>query len=125
MDTASKERLQATLSALLIQINALQTLVENSQGVMNHAPTAELLGQSDLFALRDGLESAAQMARDALYTVRASCEQDRLPELEGVTLGEALSRLVEETAETLHLSSRIVVSGADEQGQPKEHELSS
>jgi DNA-binding NarL/FixJ family response regulator len=125
MDTASKERLQATLSALLIQINALQTLVESSQGVMNHAPTAELLGQSNLPALRDGLESAAQMARDALYTVRASCEQDRLPELEGVTLGEALSRLVEETAETLHLSSRIVVSGADEQGQPKEHELSS
>jgi DNA-binding NarL/FixJ family response regulator len=48
-----------------------------------------------------------------------------LPELEGVTLSEALSRLVEETAETLHLSSRIVVSGADEQGRAKEHELSS
>src|SRR5579875_1907200 len=127
MDTASKERLQATLSALLIQINALQTLVEgsqggqSSQGVMNHAPPAE----GDLSALRDGLQAVAQMARDALHTVRASYEQDRLPELEGVTLGEALSRLVEETAETLHLSSRIVVSGADEQGQPKEHELSS
>src|SRR5579875_290145 len=127
MDTASKERLQATLSALLIQINALQTLVEgsqggqSSQGVMNHAPTAG----GNQSALRDGLEAAAQMARDALHTVRASYEQDRLPELEGVTLGEALSRLVEETAETLHLSSRIVVSGADEQGRPKGHELSS
>src|SRR5260221_12161771 len=36
-----------------------------------------------------------------------------LPELSGVTLGEALSRAVEEKAESLGLSSRIVFSGEE------------
>ncbi len=116
MDTASQERLQETLSALLIQINALQTLVDE--------PIAQV-EQIDLPTLRDGLHTVEQMTHDALYAVRISCMQETLPELEGVTLAEALSRLVEETAETLHLSSRLSFSGTDEQGRPREQTLSS
>lgn len=115
MDTASQGRLQETLSALLIQINALQTLVSE--------PIAQT-EQIDLPMLRDGLHTIEQMTHDALYAVRISCAQEPLPELEGVTLTEALSRLVEETAETLHLSSRISFSGIDEQGHSREHALS-
>lgn len=115
MDTASQERLQETLSALLIQINALQTLVDE--------PIAQV-EQLDLPILRDGLHTVEQMTHDALYAVRISCTQETLAELEGVTLAEALSRLVEETAETLHLSSRLSFSGTDEQGHPREQTLS-
>ena len=51
---------------------------------------------------------------------------DLLPiELEGVTLPQALSRLVDEVAETFGLSSRVSFSGIDEHGYPEgEHTLS-
>lgn len=65
-----------------------------------------------------------RMTREALYVVRASNE-DLLPaELVGNILSEALSHLVEETAETLGISSRVSFSGIDEQGQSREHTLS-
>jgi len=99
------------LSAFLIQLNALQTFVQEE-------PT-------DLPTLREGMNTLEQMARDALFVVR-SADEDLPPiELEGVTLSEALSRLVEETAETLGISSRVSFNGVDDQGRPKEHTLSS
>lgn len=99
------------LSAFLIQLNALQTFVQEE-------PT-------DLLALREGMNTLEQMARDALFVAR-SADEDLSPiELEGVTLSEALSRLVEETAETLGISSRVSFNGIDDQGHPKEHTLSS
>src|SRR5947207_1350317 len=112
MDTISHERLLQTLSAMLIQVNALQTQVGATSTI-------------DRQMVRDGLSTVEHMARDALYMARCSDDELAPPELEGVTLADALSRLVEETAETLGLSSRVSFSGIDEQGRPREHTLSS
>ncbi len=98
------------LSAFLIQLNALQTFVQEEP--------------PDLLTLREGMNTLEQMARDALFVVR-SADEDLPPiELEGVPLSEALSRLVEETAETLGISSRVSFNGIDDMGRPKEHTLS-
>src|SRR5579859_1306239 len=129
MDTQSHEQLLQTLSALLIQVNALQTLVEDEQlenmGKAGIQQKQLILSIQDIQAVRTGLATVEQMTRDALHIVRSDCDELPLPELEGVTLVDALSRLVEETAETLSLSSRVSFSGVDEQGRPKEHELCS
>ncbi|MBV9227915.1 MAG: hypothetical protein JOZ18_01285, partial [Chloroflexi bacterium] len=115
MNTNPHERLLQMLSALLIQVNALQTLADKEPDE----------AARDINTLRDGLLVLEQMARNVLFEVRASADDLPPAELEGVTLAEALSRLVEETAETLSLSSRVSFSGVDEQGRPKEHTLSS
>lgn len=102
-----------TLSAMMIQLNALQTLVRDdaADGI---SPTQNTL---DLDAIRSGLTTLEQMTRDMLYEVR-SVSNMPLPELPGVTLTEALSQSVEKTAETLDLSSRVIFSG-------EEHSLAS
>ena len=100
-----------TLSAMMVQLNALQTLVReettNGDGVspIPHIP--------DMNAIRNGLVTLEQMTRDMLYEVRADSDDMPLAELSGVTLAEALSRLVEETAEAMGLSSRVVFSGEE------------
>src|SRR6266567_3354124 len=94
-----------TLSAIMSQVNALQAL-GNEESL------------TSLDTLRQGLTTLEQLTRDALYELRPFDEQTPLAELLGVTLTEALSRLVEETAETLGLSSRLAFSG-------EEHALSS
>ncbi len=108
------ERLLGMLSTMLIQLNALQTLVD--KGARENI--------AEMYAVRDGLQILEHMTREMLYEVRSSIEDLPLAELEGVTLAEALSRIAEETAETLGLSSRVLFSGVDEQGKPKEHTLS-
>lgn len=125
MDTQSHEQLLQLLSALLIQVNALQTLVAEEQTESTESVSIQHIRetQNNIQALRTGLATVEQMTRDAMLVVRSQCEEMPLPELEGVTLADALSRLVEETAETLGLSSRVSFSGVDEQGRPKEHEL--
>jgi DNA-binding NarL/FixJ family response regulator len=110
-----EEQLLQVLSAMSIQLNALQTLVGEEE-------TASAI---DAHAVRDGLKTLERMTREALYVVRASNETLLPAELAGRTLAEALSHLVEETAETLGISSRIAFSGIDEHGQSKEHTLSS
>lgn len=110
------ERLLQLLSTMLIQLNSLQALVRSSSSDAT-LPVASTVGE--------GLTTLEQMARDMLAIVRSSAEDQALPELEGTTLSEALSRLVEEAAETLGLSSRVSFSGVDEQGRPMEHVLSS
>ncbi|GCE10660.1 helix-turn-helix transcriptional regulator [Tengunoibacter tsumagoiensis] len=104
----SSEQLLQILSSMLIEMNALQVQLD--------AP----IGQGDREDnLREGLRSLQEMTRAALTSVRISCA-DLLPdELEGVALSEALSRLVEESAERLNLASRVAISGADEHGQPE------
>ncbi len=100
-----------TLSAMMVQLNALQTLVReettNGDGVspIPHIP--------DMNAIRNGLVTLEQMTRDMLYEVRAVSDDMPLAELSGVTLAEALSRVVEETAEAMGLSSRVVFSGEE------------
>jgi DNA-binding NarL/FixJ family response regulator len=70
------------------------------------------------------LHEVEQMTREAVSIVRAVDDEQLLPELEGVTLAEALSRIVEEAAEMLGVSSRVSFSGVDDQGRPKGHDIS-
>ena len=90
------------LSAMMVHSNARQSLVRTDTSPL-----------PDMNALSSGLATLEQMAREMLYELRSLDDDEPLPELSGVTLAEALSRLVEETAETLHLSSRIIFSGEE------------
>ncbi len=100
-----------TLSAMMVQLNTLQALVRDD--------TADGVGVSpaphipDMNAIRSGLATLEQMTRDMLYEVRVVSEDMPLAELPGIPLAEALSRAVEETAEALRVSSRVVFSGEE------------
>ena len=94
------EHILQLLSTMLLQINALQTLVRSDT-------------LSDVEAMRVGLVAMEQVTREAIHEVRTSSDDPPLPELVGVTLVEALTRAVEETAEALGLSSRISFSGEE------------
>src|SRR5579884_2432674 len=106
MSTQSQQRLLTLLSNILIQISALQA-------------------QSDPVAvsMREELKKLEAMAREALSLLRAADEEEPLAVLEGTTLAEALSRMVEETAEMLGISSRVSFSGVDEEQRPREQDL--
>src|SRR5579885_1764983 len=97
------EHLLRQLRAMLIQIGALQALLRAET-----APTA-----AEAAELRQGLAEIEQMAREVLYHIRSNDESLPLPELVGISLAEALTRAVEETAESANLSSRIVFSGEE------------
>jgi DNA-binding NarL/FixJ family response regulator len=99
------------LSALMVQINALQALVRDEAAAPALATTVRPAAM--LETLREGLATLEQMARDILHEVRSFDEDVPLAELIGVTLTEALTRTVEETAETLGLSSRVAFSGEE------------
>jgi DNA-binding NarL/FixJ family response regulator len=111
---SSNEQLLQMLSSMLIQLNVLETVVGEDA-------TASSI---DIPTIHNGLKMLERMTREALYVVRASNE-DLLPtELVENSFPEVLSRLVEETAETLGISSRISFSGIDEQDHSCEHILS-
>ncbi len=100
-----------TLSAMMVQLNVLQTLVRDDRAdSIDISPTPHI---PDMDAIRNGLAILEQMTRDMLYEVRAVSDDLPLAELTGVTLAEALSRAVEETAEALGLSSRVIFSGEE------------
>ncbi|GHO85497.1 helix-turn-helix transcriptional regulator [Dictyobacter formicarum] len=115
MSTYPHDQLLHTLSALLIELHALQLLVR-----ADDSREASL----DLEAVRAGIAELESLACEALTIVRSSFEDVPIPELDGVVLTEALSRAVEETAERLHLASRISFSGGDEQNRPVDQTLS-
>ncbi|HYB01701.1 MAG TPA: response regulator [Ktedonobacteraceae bacterium] len=100
-----------TLSAMMIQLNALQVLVQKD--TIDGIDEAPLYHIPDMDAIRSGLSILEQMTRDMLYEVRAVSDDVAIAELNGVTLAEALTRAVEETAESLGLSSRINFSGEE------------
>jgi DNA-binding NarL/FixJ family response regulator len=102
------EHLLQTLSAMQLQIHSLQA-------------QSRLL--TDVQGIGSGLTTLEQMTREMLAVVYSLTDEQLLPELEGRTLPEALSLLVEDEAEQLGLSSRIAFSGIDEQGRPEEHAL--
>jgi DNA-binding NarL/FixJ family response regulator len=106
----SYERLLQTLSTMQLQIRTLQLQTHDLS--------------PDLQVISAGLTTLEQMTQGMLSVVRALTGEQPLPELEGHTLADALSRLVEEAAEQLGLSSRIAFSGIDEQGHSEEHTLS-
>jgi len=89
------------LSALMVQVNALQSLVRDEDTT------------TVLETLREGLATLEQLTREILHEARSFDEDVPLAELIGVTLTEALSHAVEETAESLGLSSRITFSGEE------------
>ena len=91
------EHLLAALSNIVLEINALQTVAQDET--------------PDLDVLRGGLTLIEQAARSAIQEIRAASDDAVLPELVGVTLTEALARLVDETSESLGLSSRVTISG--------------
>ena len=95
------EQLLQMLSASMLQINALQTMVRDESV------------QPDGKAVRTGLQALEQITREAIAELRAASDDPPLPELAGVTLVEALTRAVEETAEALGLSSRLSFSGEE------------
>jgi DNA-binding NarL/FixJ family response regulator len=100
-----------TLSAMLVQLNALQTILrDDTAGSPGESPVPHI---PDMNAIRNGLVVLEQMTRDMLYEVRAVSDDMPLAELSGVTLAEALSQAVEETAEALGLPSRVVFSGEE------------
>ena len=105
---APQERVLELLSSMLIQITALRTMVDDEQHTA-----------SDPAVLSEGLQTLEQMMRHALQIVRLSQDEEIFPELEGATLAETLARQVEDMAERLHLSSRIAISGVDEQARER------
>ncbi|HWZ19841.1 MAG TPA: response regulator, partial [Ktedonobacteraceae bacterium] len=100
-----------TLSAMMIQLNALQVLVRKDTIDGIDEPLTYQI--HDMDAIRNGLAILEQMTKDMLYEVRAVSDDVPMAELSGVTLAEALTRAVEETAEALGLSSRINFSGEE------------
>ncbi len=114
MDGHVHEQLLQLLSTFLIELNSLQ----------RHNVLVEHPDTSQMPVLRRGLQELEQLAREAIALVRNSVEAEVPSELEGLTLAEALSRVAEEVAERLGISSRVSFSGVDEQGRAKEHILS-
>jgi DNA-binding NarL/FixJ family response regulator len=106
------ERLLQTLSMMQLQIHTLQLQVQQQ-----YPPP-------DSHEISSGLTTLEQMTQEMLSVVRALTGEQPLPDLEGRTLADAVSRLVEETAEQLGISSRIAFSGIDEHGHSEEHTLS-
>src|SRR5947209_1127998 len=101
-EVTSHEHLVQVLSTILLQLNSLQTIVRNET-----VPP-------DLNVLYNGLTTIEQMTREVIYEIRSASDDDLpLADLVGVTLGEALSRAIEETAESLGLSSRVSFSGEE------------
>ncbi len=98
---SSHAHLVQMLSALMVQVNALQSLVRDEDTT------------TVLETLREGLATLEQLTREILHEARSFDEDVPLAELIGVTLTEALSHAVEETAESLGLSSRITFSGEE------------
>jgi DNA-binding NarL/FixJ family response regulator len=110
-DTAQQtdhNNLFQSLSAMMMQINALQTLVRDDTG--DSSSQSDL---PDMNAVRNGLAVLEQITRDMLYAVSITGHNLQLADLPGVSLPEALSSLTEETAENLGLSSRIAFSGEE------------
>jgi DNA-binding NarL/FixJ family response regulator len=91
------EQLLLELSTIMLQLNALQVLARTET--------------PDLGALRGGLNELERRTRAIIAEIRSADEQLPLADLAGLTLSEALARAVEETAEELHLASRVTFSG--------------
>jgi DNA-binding NarL/FixJ family response regulator len=100
-----------SLSAMMVQLTALQTLVRDERA--NGIDASATLHIPDMDAIRNGLAILEQMTRDMLFEMRAISDDLPVAELSDVSLAEALSRAVEETAEALQLSSRVIFSGEE------------
>jgi DNA-binding NarL/FixJ family response regulator len=96
------------LRALLAQINAMQDLARTDEdGDEDEQPAP------DMQQMRQGLRTLEEMASELLYQLEAVGDEVLLAVVPGVSLSEALTQLVEATADELglSLSSRVIVSG--------------
>src|SRR5712691_9232826 len=102
---ADHAQLIRELSAMLAQLSLLQSLTRPD--------ATKSLSQPEMAILRDGLAALEQMAREMLYEARSADDTLSLESLPDVPLAEALARAVDETAEAMQLSSRVVFSGEE------------
>jgi DNA-binding NarL/FixJ family response regulator len=98
-----------TLSAMQAQLHALQSLVREDPA----GGEVVLAGPPDMTTIRNGLASLEQLTTEMLEEVRAASDDLPLDVLPAATLAESLAQAVDETAETLGLSSRVVFSGEE------------
>lgn len=110
-----QEELARKLRMLLMRIQALQELVrvedDGDNGDNWNGAEARSEIELDVTLLRQGLRELEQMASEVFYEMQKASGGLLLEDLPGVALGEALSQLVEKTAESLTLSSRVTFSG--------------
>src|SRR5258708_20639012 len=96
------------MRALLARIHALQAVVREGEDADGDG---EEQGALDVARLRQGLSELESMAGELFYDLQEAGGELLLADLPGgVPLAEALSQLVEATAETLGLSRRTVFS---------------
>ena len=79
-----------TLSAMMIQLNALQMLVHKD--VIDGIDVSPTYHIPDMDAIRNGLAILEQMTRDMLYEVRAVSDDVPIEELSGVQCGGRRNR---------------------------------
>jgi len=108
---AHSSELMRELSAMLAQLRVLQSITRPDTG--NSDGTEATLSPVDLAMLRGGLTTLEQMARNMLYEARSAEDALAFEALPDVPLAEALARAVDETAEAMQLSSRVVFSGEE------------
>ena len=87
------------LSTMLLQLNTLQNTTRDDE--------------ADIATIRDGLSTLERMTRSVIHDLRMADDDLPLPDLVGITLSEALSHAVDETAEAAGISSRVVFSGEE------------
>ncbi len=124
MYTDPHERLLQLLSAMLLEINALQVKVlpvayANTTGD-RRTDIVDLPGPEENSTIRTGLQTLEELTREALTIIHALLQDQAPADLEELTLAEVFSRLVEETAERLGIASPVSSSVAPDATQTKQ-----
>jgi DNA-binding NarL/FixJ family response regulator len=99
-----------------LQLNAHEQLIDELGTMLLHIDALQdVLRQDspDITALHGGLNSLERLTQTLIDELRNTDNDLPVAELVGITLTEAMSRAVEEIAETLGLSSRITFNGEE------------
>jgi DNA-binding NarL/FixJ family response regulator len=99
------EELAQRLRTMLVHITSMQGLVRADEAGGGGTKQGDLL---------DGLQELAAMAGDLLLLLEEASGVLPLAPLPDVSLNESLSHLIESTAETLGLSSRVTFTGHEQ-----------
>lgn len=111
-DEVRQTELTGKLRALLARIQTLRDPLRTRENG-DDEKRGEEQGKPDLDALRRGLRELEDMTGGILYEIQLAGGSRLLAEIPGGVLDEALSRLVETTAEHLGLSSRVLFAGQE------------
>src|SRR5579863_10350791 len=99
-----------------LQANAHEQLIDELGAMLLHIDTLQdILRRTspDITSLQEGLNSLEHMTQTLIEELRSTDNDLPVTELAGVSLTEALSRAVDEVAESLGLSSRITFNGEE------------